>query len=167
MAAADVDKSLHEGPYRPHITLGVWEEVNLESASTQLEVLASEVQAFLVAFRALGVYPGDNARPDGTPGVYLVTPLSHELGELHEGVHSVMQQSGKRPVHRHVPGRWEPHCTVAWRLRPHLLSRAIDIVIEAAALPLTATVNRIGLIDTPAEIELACFPLAAPLLPLP
>jgi 2'-5' RNA ligase len=160
MAKAAVDESLHAGPYRPHITLGIWEEVRVDAASTRLKSLASEVSVFPLTFRAIGIFPGHGSDPGGTPGVYLVPSVTPELHRLHEGVHALVAGVGAGPIYRYVPGRWEPHCTVAWRLATHRISRAVDVVIDAGVLPLAATITRIGLIETPAEIELDCLQLA-------
>lgn len=157
MAEAAVDGSLHTGSYRPHITLGVWEEVPIATASNRLMDLASGLSTFPLAFRALGIFPGHRLHQDRHPGVYLAPTVTQQLRELHERVHSVMHEVGTGSVHRHVPGRWEPHCTVAWRLTSRLVSSATQVVIDAGVLPLAATITRIGLIDTPAEIELDDF----------
>jgi hypothetical protein len=85
--------------------------------------------------------------------------VTAELRTLHELVHSVLDEVVDGPVERHRPGRWEPHCTVAWRLDSRELPAVVSLLLAADALPLEATITRIGLIETPAEIELASLRL--------
>jgi 2'-5' RNA ligase len=146
LADAGVDDSMHAGPYRPHITLGLWKESPVDVAVTA---------QFSVTFRAFGVYPGHRSDPERRPGIWLAPTVSHELRDLHERIHDRAPGS----LHRHVPGRWEPHCTLASRLRREDIARAVAVVVDADALPLTVTITRIGLVDTPAEVELASIPL--------
>jgi hypothetical protein len=52
-----------------------------------------------------------------------------------------------------MPGRWNPHCTLA----PDLTNAKLPDFAEFGAtlkLPIEGTIDRIGIIDTPAEIEL-------------
>lgn len=60
LAEAGVDDSLHAGPYRPHLTLGVWDDVPLEAVAP----LVAAVPAFPVTFRAVGIFPGCGSDPD-------------------------------------------------------------------------------------------------------
>jgi 2'-5' RNA ligase len=161
MSEAGVDDSLHTGSYRPHITLGIWETVPTGAASPRLTQIASRTSAVAVTFRAIGVYPGHPSDNDRAPSVYLTPTITPELRELHEAVHSALVETGTGSMSRFLPGRWEPHCTVAWRLPTHLISAATDIVVESRLLPLSATITGIGLIETPAEIELERFALTA------
>ena len=162
MADAAVDDSLHVGPYRPHITLGVWDDLMLQMASSRIAVVVSDVPAFEVRFRAIGIFPPHRTHGDirRDAAVWLCPTVTPQLRRIHEQVHAAIRPEG-RPVHRYVPGRWNPHCTLAWRLTPQRALTAVNIVMRAAALPLSATITRIGLIDTPAEIELKSFSLAA------
>jgi len=158
LAHAAIDDSLHAASYRPHITLGVWEQATVGGVSPRLTALASASAPFPVVFPAIGVFPGDD-HGDAAPGVYLNPIVTAELRELHERTHEAMREIAAGPLPRHVPGRWEPHCTLAPRLDRRTISRALDLVIGGDALPLRAVVDRIGLTDTHAARELACFPL--------
>ena len=160
MAEAAVDDSLHAGPYRPHITLGIWEDAPAETASTAVAEVVAGLPPFPVRFRAIGIFPPHPVHRDirQYAAVWLSPTLTPTLRNVHEKVHSAMRAEGK-PLARYTPGRWNPHCTVAWRLTPQHALTATDVVMRANVLPLTATVTHLGLIDTPAEIELHTFPL--------
>jgi hypothetical protein len=67
VSEAGFDGSLHSGPYRPHVTLGVWERAERDAVACLLERLAAATAPLAISFRAFGIYPGD-------PGVYLTRP---------------------------------------------------------------------------------------------
>lgn len=83
------------------------------------------------------------------------------LRALHERVHVALAEPADGPAERHRPGRWEPHCTVAWRLERRSVPAVVALLLEANALPLEATMTRVGLIETPAEVELGSLPSAS------
>ena len=59
----------------------------------------------------------------------------------------------------YVPDAWNPHCTVAWRLKKNELPEALALTSQALNFPFIATVERLGVVNTPAEVELDCFEL--------
>jgi 2'-5' RNA ligase len=156
MANAALDDSLHTGPYRPHITLGVWEELPTEAATAALTELSAQLSPLQVTFQIVGAF---GARPAGECGVFLAPTVSRELRLLHERAHHGLRYAAQSPIAYYLPGNWNPHCTLAWRLAVECVPAAVDVAPKADVLPLSVTIDRIGVIDTPAEIELACFPL--------
>jgi 2'-5' RNA ligase len=160
MAEAGVDDSLRTDPYRPHLTLGVWENVSVKVASTHAATAVSGRPTFAVQFRAIGIFPhpvrGDSRR---YAAVWLCPTVTPALRDAHEKVHAGIPAE-RGALARYTPGRWNPHCTLAQRLTPQQALTAAEVVMRANVLPLTAAVTRFGLIDTPAGIELGAFPLA-------
>ena len=53
---------------------------------------------------------------------------------------------------------WTPHCTLAFSVEKAKLADAVSLC-EIQTVPFNVTVNRIGIIDTPAEIELSYISL--------
>jgi hypothetical protein len=80
-------------------------------------------------------------------------------GSLHERVHRALGECADGEVEPHLPGRWEPHCTLAWRLEDRVVPAVVSLLLDTAAVPLEATITQIGPIDTPAEVEIGSFPL--------
>lgn len=159
LADASVDGSLDGGAYRPHLTLGVWDELPVTSATDALAGIARDVGPLPIELGALGIFP---PHPEHDVAVWLAPTLSTALRELHERVHATLGALGTGARAHHLPGRWNPHCTLAWRFDAALVPRAVEVVLGAELLPLEATIERLGLIDTPAEVELAAVPLGAP-----
>lgn len=153
MAESGVDETLHHGPYRPHVTLGIWTDLAVDDAVALTKCVASRCGPVRLQFEVLGMF----VHPE--TAVFLAPTLSFELRTLHEAVHKAAQQTPAVPFDYHIPGRWNPHCTLAWNLAPDALSRAVTVALAAARLPLLATINQIGIIETPAEVVHDSFPL--------
>ena len=69
LAESGVDESLHVGPYRPHLTLGVWEALPPGEAAGVAQAIAATVPQQPITFPVLGAFV------DPEPTVFLA-PLS-------------------------------------------------------------------------------------------
>jgi 2'-5' RNA ligase len=152
---AGVASKLADGPYRSHVTLGVWERVDRPEADAVLAVLTATRANFAVRFDAYGAF----SRPE--PGIFATPTLTTRLRELHETVHRALAPHAHDPTPRRLPDAWNPHCTLACGLPADRLPEALAVALRSLPLPISGTADRVGLIDTPAEVELACFPLGA------
>ena len=54
--AAGIDASLHEGPYRPHLTIGVWEWLDVADAADRLRAALVDTAALPLDFQVIGVF---------------------------------------------------------------------------------------------------------------
>jgi hypothetical protein len=97
MADAGLDESLHAGPYRPHLTLGVWNELPREIASTVLASIAVDLPPLRLSFPITGVFAD-------TPAVFLAPTVSPQLHALHEQVHRDLESPVHSPVLYYLPG---------------------------------------------------------------
>ncbi len=152
---AGVASKLADGAYRPHVTLNVWERVDRPGLDDALAALTAARTPFAVRFDAFGAFTGP------VPGLFATPTVTTRLRELHEAVHAALEPHAHEPTPRRVPEAWNPHCTLAWGLPAERLPDALAVALRTLPLPLTGTADRVGLIDTPAEVELACFPLGA------
>lgn len=150
-----VAAKLADGAYRPHVTLGIWGRLAQPEAQAALVRTAADRPAVALRFDAFGAFSGPE------PGLFLTPTVTARLRELHESVHAALAACTDAPVGYHLPEAWNPHCTLAWGLSAERLPAALAVALRELHLPVTATADRIGLVDTPAEVELACFPLAA------
>jgi 2'-5' RNA ligase len=150
---AGVASKLTDGPYRPHVTLGVWDRVDRPEADEVLAELTSARVPFAVRFDAFGAFSGPE------PGLVLTPTLTTRLRDLHEAAHASLAAHAYEPTPHRLPEAWNPHCTIAWGLPAARLPEALAVALRTLPLPITGTADRVGLIDTPVEVELACFPL--------
>src|SRR5207249_672755 len=54
IAERGISRVLHDGPYRPHVTLGVWERLDLERFVPALRALAGSIPPVPIALASAG-----------------------------------------------------------------------------------------------------------------
>ena len=153
---SEVSSRFHTGPYRPHLTLGVYESADVEELVQQLGRYTQQRTAFPISLSSLGIFcgmPGDDSRVPRT--LFLGVTVTRLLQELHADVHLLLGRLGSEPRPYYLPECWNPHCSLAVDLEATELVRAVDIC-QTTTLPICGQVDRIGIIDTPAEVELGC-----------
>ena len=147
-----INSTLHAGPYRPHITLGIY-------GTLDVDAFVPALGDRLMGFGPLRfILPSAGLFNEPLAGFLNVT-VTDQLLRIHYAAHQAMAEYGADPVPYYLPGRWNPHCTLA----PDLVQEKLpDFSCYAATLqlPIEGTITRIGVIDTPAEIELAEIRLA-------
>jgi 2'-5' RNA ligase len=150
---------LWTGPFRPHVTLAVYETLNIPLAAKQVQGLLLETKAFEIALPLIGCFtsPPGSMSTSGAAVFLGVTPTVYLL-QLHAEVHRLLGMFGHTPKPFYLPSRWNPHCTIAREIAAEAIPEIIRATQETA-LPLIVTVTRIGIIDTPTEIELECYNL--------
>jgi 2'-5' RNA ligase len=153
MAAAGIDRSLDQGPFRPHLTLGVWHGPSSGTVTAALTAALAGERRREIRFEMVGVF----VAPE--PAVFLGPTSCPALRALHATVRAAVAALAGEPVARCLPDRWNPHRTVAWGLSRAALPAAVGVVIDAAVLLLTAVVDRVGVIVTPDETEVASVAL--------
>jgi hypothetical protein len=141
-----INSTLHTGPYRPHITFGINEKLNVDKFAESIQNKLGGNGPIPFILPSIGIFTEPLA------GIFNVT-VTDELLKFHDTVQKLMAKYGSDQVPYYLPGRWNPHCTLAPDLTKDKLS---DFAKYAAGLqlPIEGMINRIGVIDTPAEIEL-------------
>lgn len=153
LSEAALSSTLHTGPYRPHVTLGICEELDRGSFSSDLHrALQTSRAGIPVALPSLGVFHND------PPVLFLGVTVSRALLELHALVHRLLARHGRRPHDYFLPDRWNPHCTLAPSIETTKLMQAVALSSELK-LPLVGAIRHLGIIDTPAEVELEAIKL--------
>ncbi|MDJ0611149.1 MAG: 2'-5' RNA ligase family protein [Kiloniellales bacterium] len=112
---------LHNGSaYRPHITLGLYDTLDVADAKQRLERFVAGKPMMAAGFSGLGVFPGENnilwAMPD---------PDLRLLG-FHAGLHDSL---GVETHPHYRVGKWVPHCTLATDLDHDALMRALTMLV--------------------------------------
>jgi 2'-5' RNA ligase len=159
----DMWKAIHEfgissflwvGAFRPHVTLAVCEQLDVVRFRSELDTLLHDITPFEVRLSFLGCFfgPPETVSVSGNVVFLGVTP-SDLLLKLHLQVHQLLQQYDAEPRPYYLPHRWNPHCSVAREVTPSQVCEVLS-VLQQFQLPIVATANRIGLIDTPTEIAL-------------
>ena len=152
LARAGISTQFHNGPYRPHITLSVYEDLDVERFSQALNTYAASKATLPVRFESLGTFAGS------TGVLYLAPRPSIVLLEAQREISSLLANYGSgvsQPYYK--PGLWTPHCSLAVGLEQGMLSKAFDFC-QRLNEPIEGAANRIGIIKNPEEIELHEIP---------
>jgi 2'-5' RNA ligase len=150
---------LWEGAFRPHVTLAIYEELNIDAFKSSLLHLTSKTAPFEITLPSVGLFssPPGELSVSGNAIFLSVTPTKALL-DFHFQIHQLLSEYGKNPRPYYLPNRWNPHSTLA----RNISSKSIPIIVDTCQyvpLPIRPIVDRIGIIDTPAEVELECVSL--------
>jgi 2'-5' RNA ligase len=151
LSETTLSSTLHEGPYRPHITLGIYEDLDRSAFSSALRRAIQGHASLPVFLPSLGVFNND------PPAIFLGVTVSQALLDLHALVCRHLNAHGQGPRDYFSTDRWNPHCTLAPAIEPTKLARAMTLLNEIE-LPLVGSIERLGIIETPAEVELETIP---------
>jgi len=141
-----INSTLHLGPYRPHITFGIYDSLDVNKFVPDLSAELKNLGPLQFILPSIGIFS------EPLSGFLNVT-VFHQLLNIHGIIHRVMAAHGAGPVPYYLPGHWNPHCTLA----PDLVKEKLSYFAEFTAgllLPIEGVIDRVGVIDTPAEIEL-------------
>lgn len=140
LQAAGLDSTLLDIGARPHLSLAVFDRVEVSALCGLVEEFADRVHGYSSLFAAVGTFPGN----EGV--VFLAPAVSGELLALHGTFHRRLLDLGLETWEYYSPGRWIPHCTVALRLSSKALPEAVDLCRRSAALG-PFTIRELGLIE--------------------
>jgi hypothetical protein len=107
----------------PHITLGVFEDLDVNACIKLLDPFFDTVQVPRLDFAVLGCFPATNV-------LHCPPIVTNPLLVLHFQFHKVISSVVSNPVPYYQPGHWVPHCTIAIDLTLEMLARAFDNVLE-------------------------------------
>lgn len=158
MAEDGISSLLSNGPYRPHLTLAIYEELNVDAFVHTLASLVMSEEAFPVTLPYPGVFTG------GEAVVFLAATVSQALLNLHKRVHTLLTLHGTGASPYYLPDCWNAHCSMARQIGERAIPHAVAVCLDLP-LPLHGRIESIGVVETPAEQELYMFPLKANAVP--
>jgi 2'-5' RNA ligase len=151
--AAGISSFLSQGPFHPHLTLAIFERLDVDGARVVLASLAAGQPPLPVALPSVGAFPG------GEGVVFLSATITGALLGLHRQVHTLLTDHAGAPVPYYLPERWNPHCSLARALTPEQVAPAVAHSLGLISGTIFGTLTQIGVIETPAEVELCRFDL--------
>jgi 2'-5' RNA ligase len=139
LADAGVSTSMLDGISRPHITLGVCDELST-TFKNELSLFAREIKPFEFSLSFVGSF-------NTAEGVLFFGPTPTDaMFRLHTRFHSFFSAHAGRIWNHYLPSQWVPHCTLAFRLNGEQQRRAFDIA-AGVSLPIAGTFTEIGLLS--------------------
>lgn len=132
---------LEEG-YRPHITLGACASLDLEKFEASLKAFAAKLEPFAVEMPYIGVFPHKNG------AVFLGVTATEPLLACHRSFHDMFERHAVGAFEVFGPGRWVPHCSLAYHESRKSDLRALELNL-GLRLPLTSTCVNLAVIEFP------------------
>lgn len=125
---------------RPHVSLAVYDTLDISLARTLLNRFASKVVPVSFTLASLGMFTSPSIV------VFLSPKVTKELLHLHSQFFSIFSSAGARCWHHYTPSHWIPHCTIAMDLEVCQLSSLYE-VCQKTELPFSGSFAEIGLVE--------------------
>lgn len=138
LAEFQIADYLHLSNNRPHLTLSIFEDLDLDKTSDILCGLADEFPVLEISFQSVGIFPYST--------VFLAPLVSHELLNFQRTLHEKLVPYAKLPeIPYFLPGLWVPHCSMAIDFLPGKWIDAVQKILEEIQLPLNGKISELGL----------------------
>ena len=129
-----------KGGYRPHISLGICNHLELDAFAQELSAFAADITPFRLPFPNIGIF----STSEGV--VYLGATATAQLLNLHTAFHEIFKKYAKEQREYYTVGQWVPHCTLAFGLSEEQIAEAVT-VCRRMDLPVSTEVKEIGVVE--------------------
>lgn len=136
---------------RPHVSLAVYDDLDVPTAEDRLKSFAASLAPFSMMMWNLGIF-------SSPPVVFYAPQVTQGLLALHSKFHDHFQGLGQGPAEYYLPGRWVPHCALAVRVEPSRLPRVVDTCRKECP-PVSGEVREIGIVRFLPVVQLCAFGL--------
>ena len=143
----NINSTLNQGNYRPHITLSLTENLQIDNFAEALSKELNLSPPLAFSFSNCGIFLNT------PPVAFLEVKKTSEIQALQRSVHSLVLKFGTAPNSYYLPVEWRPHCTIAQTVFHSKFPLLYDFM-RKIPLPIQGTIERIGIIETPIEKEL-------------
>lgn len=124
---------------RPHITLAIYEDFDLELAKGRLKSL-KDFPAFSLKFHQIGIFPHHKG------AIFLTPNLTDNLFQIHRQVHEFFQDFAGQGWEYYKPQAWYPHCTLAMETPREHIPSVLEQILQGFQ-PLEVLVKSIGIVS--------------------
>ncbi len=152
LADTGIASYMYQSANRPHLSLAIYQQVNLKGCEHLLKSFAAARNPLPVDFQHFGIFSTTPA------AVFLASTVTSSLLELHLQIHEILHSICTDSNPYYLPGKWVPHCTLALDLEPRWITQALDIGLQLS-LPLSGEITEIGVIEFRPVRHLFGFPL--------
>lgn len=136
LAQAGLGDDLGALGFRPHISLGLCEDLDEKVFRPLLDAFAERYLPMETAMPAVGLFPGDV--------LYLAPVVDDPLLKMHTEFCKLFRRYAEDPNPMYLIGQWVAHCSLTMNLRPDERGGAVSIALSAA-LPIRGQYTEIGL----------------------
>ena len=145
LAEQKITDESNQSRMHPHITLAIYEKLDCVLCEQELTRLVQDTHQLKLNFSHFGVF----TQPENV--LFLAPSMTDELFQLQRQVHACLERKSIGSWENYQPGKWVPHCTLAFNIGGKELSKAMDIVLKQK-LPLYVSTESLGVTEFyPAE----------------
>lgn len=138
---------------RPHITLGIFDVVNIDEIKNAMELLSRSKKAFSFSFQHIGIFQSS------TNAVFWAPVVTQEFLEFHSAFYDrVLSTGATTESNYYTPGNLVPHCGLAMEVKDEKLIPRIVEECQALPNPHNAMVTDIGMLKIRPVEHLFSFP---------
>ncbi len=153
LAEKGVADYLELAGHRPHITLAIYEDLDLEKTNEILTNICEKTSEIPISFQFIGVFPT-------TRGIFLGPVVTEPLLELHRQINREINAFAILPeIPYYLPEKWVPHCGVAVEVEPQHIPTVVQITDEMIEFPFKAIIKEIGITTNNTEQQYCCYRL--------
>ncbi len=107
VGASEPDRDTLKSGAKPHVSLAVFNDIDIEDAGRKLRTLASQTDSFTISLSSVGIFTGSENV------LYLGPVANGSLIRLHDRVHTALIEYNEDAWKYCPTGNWVPHCTLA------------------------------------------------------
>ena len=133
---------------RPHLTLAIYNDLDLGKAEGKLKALAEVTSIFQLKFIQVGIFP----RNKGT--IFLAPNLSDDLFHVHRHLHDSLRLWEEYGWDYYKPQAWYPHCTLSIETSIEEIPKVLEAILEDFQ-PIEAMIESMGIVSLE-PIEYLC-----------
>ena len=140
------DSYLLDSVLRPHITLAIFEDTDIQLFCSKLEVFAKNINTFSLKLGSIGTFASSQ-------GVLYLSPImTEELFELHKEFYKFFEGALEGINSYYVPNNWVPHCSLSINNTTETFISIMKSAIESFE-PLDIQIKEISIIESKPTIR--------------
>ncbi len=140
---------------RPHITLGIFHDVDEDRFIDELQVFTEKYYTFPLQLSSLGIFTSPKAC------LFLAPVVTQELLTLHAHFHETFASYDHKGWEYYLPNQWVPHCAIDIALSTVGIEHSTSYMMDCFT-PMSINVRDIGLVKVEKPVTyLSSFPLGS------
>ena len=143
---------VHRAVDRPHLTLVLYDELDIGACADKLKLFAEMSSPFPLTISHLGIFPTEK------PFVFLALTVTQKLLDIQAYMHQLLGEIGQSSLTNYVPGCWVPHCTLALDVDAKLIAQVIEIGLTMP-FPIHCRIEEIGVVECSTVQQICSFQL--------
>jgi 2'-5' RNA ligase len=134
------DTHLTDCVIRPHITLAIFEDTDIISFCSKLEIFSKQVKKFSLRLESIGTFATRQ-------GVLFLSPvITDSLLELHKGFYGYFEGDIEGINSYYTPNNWVPHCSISMNNSVEVFGSIFERILEVYD-PMDAQISEISVIE--------------------